>query len=301
MSTFLQLTVSGIALGCLLALVALSFVIVLKATGVFNLLQGAFVLLGAYLVYNAQVTWGLPFVAAILVAVLICASAGIVLDRFAFSGMARRGTGEIGVLAILLAAIGLLTVSQALVVSIWGPLTLSIDDPWGLDTVRFGSVAVTTRDLAVILISLVLLGAFYLLIQRTRIGVAMRATASDSEAARAQGINPTVVSSVAWGCAAVAGVLAGAMFATEVGGGVVPTLDAVAFAALPALILGGAGSLVGCVAGGIVLGLLQTYAAGYAPDSFGTGFASTVPWILMILLLVVKPTGLLGTREIRRA
>jgi branched-chain amino acid transport system permease protein len=301
MSTFLQLTVSGIALGCLLALVALSFVIVLKATGVFNLLQGAFVLLGAYLVYNAQVTWGLPFVVAIAVAVLMCAAAGILLDRFAFSGMARRGTGEIGVLAILLAAIGLLTVAQALVVSIWGPLTLSIDDPWGLDTVRLGEVAVTTRDLAVILISLILLGAFYLLIQRTRIGVAMRATASDSEAARAQGINPTVVSSVAWGCAAVAGVLAGAMFATEVGGGVVPTLDAVAFAALPALILGGAGSLVGCVAGGIVLGLLQTYAAGYAPDSLGTGFASTVPWILMILLLVVKPTGLFGTREIRRA
>jgi branched-chain amino acid transport system permease protein len=301
MSTFLQLTVSGVALGCLLALVALSFMIVMKATGVFNLLQGAFVLLGAYLVYNAQVTWGLPFAVAIIVAVVVCAVLGILLDRFAFSGMTRRGTGEIGVLAILLAAIGLLTVGQALVVSIWGPLTLSIDDPWGLKTLRIGSVAITQRDIAVIVISLVLLAAFYGLIQRTRIGVAMRATASDPEAARAQGINPTVISSVAWACAAVAGVLAGTMFATEVGGGVVPTLDQVAFAALPALILGGAGSLVGCVAGGIVLGLLQTYAAGYAPDSFGTGFASTVPWILMILLLVVKPTGLFGAREIRRA
>ncbi|MCW2695640.1 MAG: branched-chain amino acid transporter permease [Modestobacter sp.] len=301
MSTFLQLTVSGVALGCLLALVALSFMIVIKATGVFNLLQGAFVLVGAYLVYNAQVTWGLPFVVAIIVAVAACAVLGILLDRFAFRGMTRRGTGEIGVLAILLAAIGLLTVSQALVVSIWGPLTLSINDPWGLDTVRIGSVAITQRDIAVIVISLVLLAAFYLLIQRTRIGVAMRATASDPEAARAQGINPTVVSSVAWACAAVAGVLAGTMFATEVGGGVVPTLDQVAFAALPALILGGAGSLVGCVAGGVLLGLLQTYSAGYAPDAFGAGFATTVPWILMILLLVVKPTGLFGAREIRRA
>lgn len=301
MSTFLQLTVSGVALGCLLALVALSFMIVMKATGVFNLLQGAFVLLGAYLVYNAQVAWGLPFVVAVAVAVAFCAALGILLDRFAFSGMVRRGAGEIGVLAILLAAIGLLIVSQAVVVSIWGPLTLSIDDPWGLETVRVGSVAITERDIAVIVVGVALLAAFYLLIQHTRIGVAMRATASDPEAARAQGINPTVVSAVAWACAAVAGVLAGTMFATEVGGGVVPTLDQVAFAALPALILGGAGSLVGCVAGGVVLGLLQTYAAGYAPDSLGTGFASTVPWILMILILVAKPTGLFGTREIRRA
>jgi branched-chain amino acid transport system permease protein len=96
-------------------------------------------------------------------------------------------------------------------------------------------------------------------------------------------------------------VLAGIMLGTEVGGGVTPTLDQVAFAALPALILGGADSLVGCVAGGIVLGLLQSYGAGYAPAGLGQGFSDALPWMVLIVILVIRPTGLFGSREIRRA
>jgi branched-chain amino acid transport system permease protein len=100
---------------------------------------------------------------------------------------------------------------------------------------------------------------------------------------------------------ASAAVLAGMVLATEIGGGLVPTLDAVAFTALPALILGGLGSLPGCIYGGLVLGLVQTYASGYAPDSLGQGFASALPWIILIVILVVKPGGFAKTFETRKA
>jgi branched-chain amino acid transport system permease protein len=176
-----------------------------------------------------------------------------------------------------------------------------LGDPWGLKIIRIGGVAVTERDVWVTVLSVILLAIFWWVMQRSRVGVAMRATASDSEAARAQGINPNLVSAVAWTCAATAAVIAGVMLGTEVGGGVIPTLGQIAFTALPALILGGADSLIGCVVGGIILGLLQTYAAGYAPNSFGQGFSSTFPWIVLILILLIKPTGLFGSHEIRRA
>jgi branched-chain amino acid transport system permease protein len=301
MSDFIQLVVSGVALGCLYALVALSFVIVLRATGVFNIVQGGVVLFSAYLVYNFHVSWGLPFGVALLLTVIVCTAAVVLLDRVLFRPITRHGSGHGQFFAVLLVGVGLLTVCDGLVVAIWGSQPLSENDPWGLSKLTLGSIALTSRDLSVIGITLVLLLAFWYLLQRTRIGVAMRAVASDPEAARVQGINPAVVSAVAWICATIAAVLAGVMLGTAVGGGINSSIDQVSFLALPALILGGAGSIGGCVLGGIVLGVLQSLAAGYAPASFGSGFGQVVPWVVMIIILVIRPSGLLGSRQMRRA
>lgn len=301
MSNFVQLLVSGIALGCLYALVALSFVIVLRATGVFNIVQGGVVLFSAYMVYNFHVSWGLPFGVALLLTAVLCGAAVVLLDRILFRPITRHGGGHGSFFAVLLVGIGMLTVSEGVVVAIWGSQPLNMNDPWGLSKIDIGSVSLTSRDLSVIGITLVLLLAFWYLLQRTRVGVGMRAMASDPEAARVQGINPAVVSAVAWICATIAAVLAGVMLGTEVGGGINSTIDQVSFLALPALILGGAGSIGGCVLGGVVLGVIQSLAAGYAPASFGSGFGQVVPWVVMIIILVIRPSGLLGSQEVRRA
>jgi branched-chain amino acid transport system permease protein len=300
-SDFIQLVVSGVALGCLYALVALSFVIVLRATGVFNIVQGGVVLFAAYLTYNFHVSWGLPFGVALLLTVVFSTVVVVALDRVLFRPITNRGGGHGSFFAVLLVGVGLLTVAEGLVISIWGSQPLALNDPWGLSKISIGSVSLTARDLSVIGITLVLLLAFWYLLQRTKVGVAMRAVASDPEAARVQGINPAVVSAVAWICATIAAVLAGVMLGTEVGGGINSTIDQISFLALPALILGGAGSIGGCVLGGIVLGVLQSVAAGYAPASFGSGFGQVVPWVVMIIILVIRPSGLLGSREVRRA
>lgn len=301
MSDFIQLVVSGVALGCLYALVALSFVIVLRATGVFNIVQGGVVLFAAYLTYNFHVSWGLPFGVALLLTVVFSTVVVVALDRVLFRPITNRGGGHGSFFAVLLVGVGLLTVAEGLVISIWGSQPLALNDPWGLSKISIGSVSLTARDLSVIGITLALLLVFWYLLQRTKVGVAMRAVASDPEAARVQGINPAVVSAVAWICATIAAVLAGVMLGTEVGGGINSTIDQISFLALPALILGGAGSIGGCVLGGIVLGVLQSVAAGYAPASFGSGFGQVVPWVVMIIILVIRPSGLLGSREVRRA
>jgi branched-chain amino acid transport system permease protein len=301
MSDFIQLVVSGVALGCLYALVALSFVIVLRATGVFNIVQGGVVLFAAYLTYDFHVSWGLPFGVALLLTVVVSTVVVVALDRVLFRPITNRGTGHGSFFAVLLVGVGLLTVAEGLVIAIWGSQPLALNDPWGLSKISIGSVSLTSRDLSVIGITLALLLVFWYLLQRTRTGVAMRAVASDPEAARVQGINPAVVSAVAWICATIAAVLAGVMLGTEVGGGINSTIDQISFLALPALILGGAGSIGGCVLGGIVLGVLQSLAAGYAPASFGSGFGQVVPWVVMIIILVIRPSGLLGSRELRRA
>ena len=175
MSGFIQLVVSGVALGCLYALVALSFVIVLRATGVFNIVQGGVVLFSAYLVYNFHVSWGLPFGVALLLTVIVCTAAVVLLDRGLFRPITRHGSGHGQFFAVLLVGVGLLTVCDGLVVAIWGSQPLSENDPWGLSKLTLGSIALTSRDLSVIGITLVLLLAFWYLLQRTRIGVAMRA------------------------------------------------------------------------------------------------------------------------------
>ena len=301
MTNLIQLTVSGLSLGILYALVAIGFAVLLKATGHFNMFPGALVLLGAYLTYQFHVLWSLNFVLAVALAAIVCAVLGLAGERLLFSRLGGKGHRSIEHLSVLLVSLGLISLAQAAVVSIWGPLNYLIEDPWGLSLIRFGGVAVAVRDIWALGLSLALLAIFYLIIQHTRVGVGMRAVASDPEAARAQGVNPHVISATAWAMCSAASVLAGMMLATEMGGGLVPNLDQIAFSALPALILGGLSSLPGCVYGGLALGLVQTYAAGYAPESMGQGFASMLPWVVMILLLVVKPGGFAKTLETRKA
>lgn len=301
MDTFVQIAISGVALGFLYALVSLSFVVLLKATGHFNLLPGSFVLLGAYITYELHRGVGLNFWLALALAILIVAGIGLAVHYLIFQRIDRRATVSAAGLAILLVTIGLLSLSQAVAVSTWGADVLLLGDPWGLTTYRFGGIAISQRDIWVIVLSLVVLAIFWLVIQHTRIGVGMRALASDHQAAYVQGISPRRVAPYAWLMSAGAAVIAGVFMATEAGGGLRPTLDVVAFTALPALILGGIRSLPGCVAGGLVLGIVQALALGYAPSGFGQGFSTVLPWIIMIVVLLVRPSGLFAAREFRRA
>ncbi len=301
MDTFVQILISGIALGFLYALVSLSFVVLLKATGHFNLLPGSFVLLGAYALFQFHQNFGIDFWVSLALAIVVVTAVGLAIQYVIFQRIERTADQHAAGLAILLVTIGLLSLSQATAVSSWGAEVLLLGDPWGLDTLRLGAINVPMRDIWVIILSIVVLIVFWLVIQHTRIGVGMRAIASDSQAAYVQGISPRKVAPYAWLMSAGAAVIAGVLMATEAGGGLRPTLDVVAFTALPALILGGIRSLPGCVAGGLVLGVLQQLANGYAPAAFGQHFATVLPWIIMIIVLLVRPSGLFATREFRRA
>lgn len=296
MTDFLQLTVSGVSLGCQYALVALGFMVILKSSGVLSIFQGGLVLVGAYLTYNIANTWGLPFGVAVVIAVVACAGINVLAENQVLRRLKDRSP-----LILIFLTFGLLLAVQPLVESVWGSDTLNLGDPWALDRVSVGGLSITTRDLWTIGLSLVVLGGVFLLFNRTKIGLAMRAAASDPEAATAQGISPQLAQGVSWAVAGALAALAGVLLATTVGGGVRPGLADVAFAALPAIYLGGIGSPVGAVVGGLLIGLAQQWAAGYAPDSLGQGFSSAFPYMVMILVLLVRPEGLFGEKTVSRA
>jgi len=294
---FLQLTFQGIALGSQYALIALGFVVIYKATGVINFAQGGFVLVGAYLGYNFTQTWDLPFYLALVMAMVAGAVLGAVVERL----LLRHMVGQ-PVFAVLMITIGLLFVLEQTATSVWGFDNLNLGDPWGIDTVEVGDLNLAIADLWTIALASVAMLLFFAFFRYTATGVAMRATALDQEAAVAQGISAGRIFALAWAVSGAVAALGGVTLAAGPAQ-LAPGISFIALAAFPAMILGGLDSPAGAVVGGIVIGVTQSLTAGYQPDHaewLGTNFHIVMPYVVMILILLVRPYGLFGTREVRR-
>ncbi|MCK9247622.1 MAG: branched-chain amino acid ABC transporter permease [Solirubrobacteraceae bacterium] len=296
MSEFLELSFAGIALGSRYALVALGFVIIFRATGVINFAHGGLMLLGAYFAY-ALIATGMPFALAVVLAMLGTAAFGATVERVALRPLVGRP-----VYAAIMVTVGLLFIMEQLATTIWGHNALTLGDPWGLDTVTAGDVVMPVKDLWTIGLAALALAAFFVLLRYTRIGVAMRATAADPEAALAQGISAGRITAVSWAIAAALATVAGVTFAAGPNA-LSPGLSTVALIAFPAMILGGMDSPGGAVVGGLIIGLVQSLTAGYQEDVLpwaGENVHHVMPFVVMILILLVRPYGLFGTREVRR-
>jgi branched-chain amino acid transport system permease protein len=289
---FFQYVVAGLALGSRYALVALGFVVIYKATGVINFAQGSFVALGAYFTYNAHVTWGLPFAPAVVVAMVGCALVGILVERLVL----RRVVGQ-PVFAIIMITVGLLFVIDQVVTSIWGTDNLNLDDPWGIDTIEVGGVVISMVDAWTLGLTAVVLASFFVLFRRTGLGLAMRAAAIDPEAAMARGVSVRRVIAASWAIAAAVAALAGITLASGAAQ-LSPSVGFIALAAFPAMILGGLDSPLGAVLGGFIIGITQALTAGY--QILGERFYTVMPYAVMIAILMVRPYGLFGTKEVSR-
>jgi branched-chain amino acid transport system permease protein len=297
MTEFLQLVLAGVALGFKYALVALGFVIIFKATGVINFAQGGFVMLGAYLTYNFGITWGLPFWVAVILAMITTALAGMLIERLVLRRMVGRPP-----FALIMITVGLLFVIQEVVTTIWGFDNLNLGDPWGVDVVNVGELVISVSDIWTVILGLVVVGAFFAFFRFSPLGLAMRATALDQEAALAQGMSAKRVWAVSWAIAGAVAALAGVTIAAGAGG-VNPQIQFIALLAFPAIILGGIDSPGGAILGGVIIGVTQTLTAGYQDDYapwLGSGFQSVMPYVVMLLILLVRPYGLFGTKEVKR-
>lgn len=300
MTKLAQLIASGAALGAVYALVGLGFVVIYRATGVINFAQAGMVVLGAFLVYNATSTWDLPFWLAVLVSMGIGAVLGIVLERFILRRMIGRP-----VYAVILVTVGLLLLVEPVVTTLWRNPSTNIQNPWGLSKVDIGDVKLLQVDIATIALGAIVLGCFFLFFRYTKYGVAMRATAIDQEAALAQGIEVRRIVALSWAIAGVVAVLAGTMLGSGAGPGVGlgVGIGIISLKALPAVVLGGLDSPLGAVVGGLLIGIAELLTAGYQADVLPflpRGFAGVMPWVVMLVVLLVRPFGLFGTREVRR-
>jgi branched-chain amino acid transport system permease protein len=296
MTQLLQLLVGGVSLGAVYALLALGFVIVFKASDVVNFGHPALLMIGAYTIARlglAQV----PFPLALLGGVLAAALVALLVQRLL---VVRVATGSVITVSIM--TIGVDLVAQTEITRRIGVDILPVPDPWGDRVLRLGELTIPQARLAGLAISVLLIGAFLAWFKLSRWGIAMRAVADDAQTAALMGIPRKVVSSLAWtmagGLAAVAGLFI-TVFPTP---GLAPGTAAVALAAFPAAIIGGLDSVGGAIVGGLVVGMAEVLAEGYEShlELLGLGFHSVMPYVVMVLVLLVRPTGLFGTRELHR-
>jgi branched-chain amino acid transport system permease protein len=297
MEDLLASLIRGLGLGGLYAVLGVSFVIVYRATGVINFATPALMILGAFFTGSFGNAIGLPFWLSVLLGMAVMAIIGMIIERVALRPMVGRpafsaATVTVGVFIILLIVAGRLIGSEL----------LTVNDPFGLNTIDLGGATVFTIDIARLIIALVAIGIVGLFLTRSRTGLAMRATAFDQETSLAQGINVGRMFGLSWGIAAAMAALAGALL-TAGSSGVETTIALVALKALPVIILGGLDSIKGSVIAGLIIGvaesLTRTYQPIYAPW-LGANFDVIVPYLIMIIVLMVRPYGLFGTKEVVR-
>lgn len=300
MAYFLQLVFAGIALGCIYTLIGLGFSLIFKASGVINFAQGELLLVGTYIVSAGTFNWHLPFVLSLLLGMVVTILIGLLFERVILRYMIGRPT-----FSILMVTIGLDTILLTSVFVIWGSQPIPAASPFGITNgFNLGGVHLGTNDLWTIGITIVLCVLLFVFFRFTRYGLAMRAAALDQEAALAIGIPIRRVYALAWGMAAGVATLGGVFLAIS-SLTVVPTLGGAALLAFPAIILGGMDSISGAVVGGIIIGLALDLTAGYENNlphnlNLGAGFHDIMPYLLMILVLLIRPYGLFGSRKVER-
>jgi branched-chain amino acid transport system permease protein len=292
---FLSLLLNGISLGAMYALIALGFVIIFKSSGVVSFTHGSLLLLGAYAIVRFSDPLG--FWLGALAGLLLTAAVALLIERLLINRL--RGAPDIS-LAVITIGVDILLLTD--MTRRIGSDILNVPHPWGARVLRLGDVGLSLNRAIGIAVAAVLIGLFFLAFKYSNWGVAMRAAAEDGEAAALMGISRGRVSAIAW---LIAGSLAAIAALFLVGAptpGVSPAVYTVALGAFPAAILGGLDSTGGALAGGLLIGVTEALVAGYQNDLLflGRGFGDVVPYVVMIVVLLVRPSGLFGTRELTR-
>jgi len=289
---FVQLTISGIAVGGIYAMAALGFVLIFKATRVINFAQGAWMMLGGYVGFAAAVTWGLPIILSFFVAAVVLGFVGAAIYGFTLAPIESAHTDTH--YAQVITTMGWTIIITAIVQFIWGPISRRFPPIFPGGTFEVLGVRIAWNDVGTIGITLVVVLAFTLLFRFTRYGLVMRGVADNRQSAVMMGASERVVNLGAWGLAACAAAVAGVTLTTYSPLGL--TFQDWALLAFPAVVLGGIDSIPGGLAGGILIGVVQQLAAGYIDPGFG----QAAGFMLMLVVLLVRPNGLFGSVEAAR-
>ncbi len=284
----LQYILSGIAIGCIYGLVALGFVLIYKATEVVNFAQGELMMIGAFLAYTFVVFLNLNYWVAFLFTVCFMWVFGMLLDRVVL----RPLVGE-PVFAIVMVTIGFGILARSVVSMIpgWGTDTFSFRTPFAEKALRGGGLVVSWEHLSIIVLSVALVLLFYLFFKYTRIGIALQATAQNQLAAVYMGISIKKVFSLTWAISAAVAAFAGVLLSPITM--VHMNMGFIGLKAFPAAVLGGFGSIPGAIVGGLIIGITESLAGVYLP----IGWKDIAAFIILILVLMVRPEGLFGIQQ----
>ena len=281
----LQLIVSGLANGCVYGLIALGFVLIYKATEQVNFAQGDLMMLGAFTALGLanESHLGLPFWAACIGAILIVAAAGWLLERTVL----RHVFGQ-SQLAVVILTIALGFVLRFLAGAIWGHEPLALESPIAGVNARFGGLVLGLDEIAVVVVTLLLTGGLFVFFRRTKLGVAMQASSQNQLAAYYMGIPVKRIHGLTWALAGATAAVAGILFASK--GSIDPNTGLLGIKAFAAAVIGGFGSLPGALVGGLIVGLIEPFAARHVE----AGYSQVAPYALMLLVLVLRPHGIVS-------
>jgi branched-chain amino acid transport system permease protein len=298
MTHLFSLIINGLSIGALYALVALGIVVVYRASSVVNFAQPSLLMLGTYVVASATTVHKLPFWLALIIGIVVTAAASMLVERL----LIRRFTRTNAFVAASIMTIGLDIVIATEVDRRIGPRIMPTGDPWGGAATEVLGLSIPQVRVAALITSAALLIAFYLWLQRTDFGIAMRATAERPDTAALMGVRLPVVAAAAWGVGGLLAVVAGVFLVGFPSPGLDSSVEAVALRALPAAIIGGLDSTSGAVVGGLLVGLTEVLVLGYHDQLafLGEGLEGVAPYVVMLAVLLWRPAGLFGTRELSR-
>jgi len=288
---FMQILLSGLSMGSIYALIALGFVLIYKSTSILNLAQGEFLMVGAYICLSMTLDFGLNFVAAFMLTMVFSIILGLAVERLAL----RPLIGE-PIISVIMVTLGLTYILRGIVIMLWGndirQFNIFPEEPIDIWGVKITYLYVWSMG-----ISLILLTFFAIFFKYARTGIFLRAVADHQTASQSMGISVKRAFAISWCIAAVVSSIGGILVGNI--GGVGVGLSYIGLKVLPAVIFGGLDSILGAIIGGLVVGILEFLSAGYL-DPYIPAINEVFPFIVLVLVLMIKPYGLFGIEEIER-
>jgi branched-chain amino acid transport system permease protein len=288
----LQLFVSGLSVGSVYAVIGIGFVVIYKATKILNFAHGEILMIAAYFCLVLVESLHLNFLIAFLLTLAFCAMIGLMIERFIFRPM----IGE-PVFAVVMITLGLSIILRPLTGMVFGFGNVMFPSPFPQKPIVFSNIVISHAHLWTFIISCAVMAIFFLFFKYSKVGIAMRAAAERQIVAFLMGIDVKKIFSLSWAIAAATAGIAGILLANVMVMNL--NLSFVAVKVFPAIILGGLDSIVGALIGGLIIGVFETLVGGYL-DLYLSGIKEVSAYILLFIILIVRPYGLFGTEEVER-
>jgi branched-chain amino acid transport system permease protein len=284
--------IEGIVLGSIYAIMALGFVLIFKSTKIINFAQGELMMVGAFVIYLFAVQLGLNLGISFILTFLITALLGVIINFALFKNMIGESP-----FSLVMVTVGLSYLLKCGTQLIWGAETKAIPSIISGPNIKLASIPIARDSLATVIFALIFLTLFHLFFKYTKKGIAMRATANDQLASMACGVEVNTIFAAAWAISFMLSSVGGAIMARTYG--LNSNLGIIGLRVFPVIILGGLDSIGGAIVGGYIIGLLESFTRAYIGQYFSTSL-EIIPFIVLLVILLIKPYGLFGSEKIER-
>jgi len=292
-ANFLQLILSGLAVGSIYAIVALGFVIIYKATDVLNFAQGELMVLGAFVCYFFIVQLHIPIIWAFLLTFVTVAIIGFITEEL----FLRPLVGE-PIFSVIMVTVGLSIFLKGVIGLLWGYMIKKFPTFVSEAPISFSGIVISPIHLATIILTGILIVIFALFFKFSIMGIAMRAVANDQDASLLMGISVRKIFGLSWAISAIVASMGGILLSAITI--LHPSLSFVGIKVFPAVVLGGLDSILGAILGGLIIGIVENLAGGYIDPLVGGGVKELTAFVILIAIMMIRPYGLFGKEEIER-